>query len=128
MSIVVNDVSNNDCDQQLPISNSEVEDLAIMILVSLIWGLAGVAVVGASQARSNQYNLKPFTIDLSSNVEHMRDLINNSQLPREEEYPGVRADLGIPLGTLNELKDEWISQFDWEAEQKEMNRCFVKEP
>lgn len=88
----------------------------------LVCGLAGIVSAGPTQASSTPYNLKPFTIDLAGNLDHMRNLINNSQLPSKEVFPQVSSDFGIPLGTLKKLKDEWTSQFNWKAEQKEMNR------
>ena len=68
------------------------------------------------------YNLRPFHIDLSENVPHMLDLIRNTQLPATPEYPGVADTAGIDLNVLKSLREEWLTDFDWEEEQTSMNQ------
>jgi len=63
-----------------------------------------------------------FKIDLSQHVPRMLSLINQTQLPDAEEYPGVGESLGIDLGVLKSLQAEWTTSFDWDTEQAALNR------
>ena len=70
----------------------------------------------------DKYNLQPFIVDLSSGLPHMLDLINRTELPHQEEYPGVTAIQGITLQSLATLRDEWVDDFEWEEEEASMNK------
>ena len=52
----------------------------------------------------------------------MLDIINNTRLPDQPVYPGLGSSMGIDLDVLKSLKDEWLHEFDWNKEQREMNR------
>ncbi|KAH8900004.1 alpha/beta-hydrolase [Thozetella sp. PMI_491] len=70
----------------------------------------------------DNFNLRPFTIDLADRVPRMRELVTNSQLPVADElaYPG--PDAGISASTLESLRTEWLDQFDWGREQATLNQ------
>lgn len=61
-----------------------------------------------------------FTINLSPS--RMFELVKEAQLPAHEEYPGLGESLGIGLHTLQSLKDQWTSNFDWSHEQAVLNK------
>lgn len=81
------------------------------ILVGLLAGHRAIA-ANASIAK--------FEINLSPS--RMLSLINQTQLPDHDVYPGVGEALGIDLGALKSLKQEWTSSFDWKAEQAALNK------
>lgn len=50
----------------------------------------------------------------------MIDLAKRTNLPRNGDY--LAPDAGIPLQTLVSLRNELIDNFDWEAEQRKLNK------
>ncbi|KAK5738319.1 hypothetical protein LTR17_006038 [Elasticomyces elasticus] len=76
----------------------------------------------AANAQQPLHAIKPFRIDLSAGVPHMYDLLRRSHLPAKEEYPGIGSTAGIDLSVLKSLKKEWLEDFDWQHEEKELNR------
>ncbi|KAK9786225.1 putative Epoxide hydrolase N-terminal domain-containing protein [Seiridium cardinale] len=61
-----------------------------------------------------------FTINLCPS--RMLYLVNQTQLPAEEEYPGLGESLGIDLNVLKSLQHEWSTTFNWTAEQAALNK------
>ncbi|KAJ7505852.1 Alpha/Beta hydrolase protein [Mycena galericulata] len=88
--------------------------------------LVAATAFGASSswAFNNSFNIKPFTIDLSSEIPRLNALVNNTRLPSKPLYPDVGSDKGIELEFLSELQTEWLGSptFDWETQQTELNR------
>ncbi|EXL55716.1 hypothetical protein FOCG_06266 [Fusarium oxysporum f. sp. radicis-lycopersici 26381] len=70
--------------------------------------------------KDSSFDLKPFTINLSHGVPHMIDLAKRTNLPTNGDY--LAPDAGIPLQTLVSLRNELIGNFDWEAEQRKLNK------
>jgi hypothetical protein len=68
-----------------------------------------------------KFDLKPFKIDLSSKVPHLKTLVRNTRLPAKPLYPDLGADKGIQLDFLSSLKEEWVTSYDWDAEQATLN-------
>jgi hypothetical protein len=66
--------------------------------------------------------VKPFKVNLSSEVPRMLKLIQDNKLPDKPEYPGVGSSFGIDLDVLKELKKLWLDDFDWKKEQDAINR------
>ncbi|KAJ7183808.1 Alpha/Beta hydrolase protein [Mycena filopes] len=75
----------------------------------------------ASPGPSN-FKLQPFKIDLSSKVPHLKDLLRATRLPAKEHYPALGPEKGIELDVLSELKEEWLTRYDWDAEQARLNQ------
>ena len=90
---------------------------SLAVLGMLVAG--GFSAAHSSYNNSGSFNLRPFTLNLTSEVPHMLDLVNNTRLPDASEYPGASA--GIPLDSLKSLRAEWLTQFDWDKEQLAMN-------
>jgi hypothetical protein len=89
--------------------------LGLLFLVSSPYGAGAIP-----SPSPNSFNLKPFTINLSHEVPHMMDLVERTRLPTNAEYLDPKA--GIALETLVSLKNELVHNFDWENEQKELNK------
>jgi hypothetical protein len=68
-----------------------------------------------------KFDLKPFKINLSSKVPHLKTLVHNTRLPAKPLYPDLGADKGIQLDFLSSLKEEWVTSYDWDAEQATLN-------
>lgn len=88
--------------------------------------LAGVAaleaVVAAPSPPANVFKLKPLHFDLTPEVPRMLEIINRTRLPDQPVYPGLGSSMGIDLDVLKSLRDEWLYEFDWDREQRDMNR------
>ncbi|KAJ7124413.1 Alpha/Beta hydrolase protein [Mycena epipterygia] len=69
----------------------------------------------------DSFKLKPFTIDLSSEIPRLKALVNNTRLPTKALYPSAGQDKGIELDFLDELRTDWLQNFDWETQQAELN-------
>lgn len=80
-----------------------------------------VTSVIAHDTRDVKYNLRPFQIDLSNRVPRMLDLVRNTKLPPAPEYPGVGSTAGMALNVLENMKNEWLTGYDWDKEQAVMN-------
>ncbi|KAJ4315845.1 hypothetical protein N0V84_008179 [Fusarium piperis] len=65
--------------------------------------------------------IEPFKVDLSKNVPRMLESVKNTKLPHKSAYSGLGASAGIDLGVLKELQREWIEDFEWRTEEKDMN-------
>jgi hypothetical protein len=94
------------------------------VIISLA-SLLGTANALALRSNGNtfgtgSFDLRPFTIDLSNEVPRMLQQVKNTKLPQAPEYPGASA--GITLDTLKSLQNQWTSHFDWEKEQRGLNK------
>ena len=70
----------------------------------------------------DKYNLRPFKIDLTRNVPHMLEKIRHTKIPDNAQYAGIGSTAGIDLETLKELRNQWLTDFNWETEQASLNR------
>ncbi|CAI7626570.1 unnamed protein product [Penicillium viridicatum] len=76
----------------------------------------------AAPPANDVFDLRPFRIELSDRVPRMLDQIRNTRLPERFPYSGVNSSFGIDLDVLKTLRTEWVTNFDWEAEQNSMNQ------
>ncbi|KAF5387445.1 hypothetical protein D9757_007800 [Collybiopsis confluens] len=76
--------------------------------------------LGANTAQSVAFDVKPFTINLSSL--RMESLVENTHLPTQPEYPGLGATLGIDLDILKGLQNTWTSSYSWTNAQAQFNK------
>lgn len=83
---------------------------------------AAAAAKSLPPSRPDNFQLRPFHIDLSHNVPRMIELVRNYQLPDKPEYPGVGSSMGIDLDVLKSLRKQWLSDFDWKTEQDNLNK------
>jgi hypothetical protein len=66
------------------------------------------------------YNVKPFKVNLSPRVSHLKELVKSTELP-EASVLG-QAGAGIELAWLKDRQKEWLEKYDWEKEQSAMNK------
>ncbi|CCO35614.1 Putative epoxide hydrolase [Rhizoctonia solani AG-1 IB] len=66
------------------------------------------------------YDVKPFKINLSPRVTHLKELVKSTELP-ETSVLGT-AGAGIELAWLKDRQKEWLEKYDWEKEQSAMNK------
>lgn len=77
--------------------------------------------------------VKPFTVNLSSRVPHMLDLIGRTTLPAAElaaahASSNISLTTGMSLDTLKSLQNEWITSFNWTREEEQMNTYEHRQP
>lgn len=72
-------------------------------------------------APSHNHNVRPFAINLSAGVPHLRELIERTILPEAPEYPNLGDTAGIDLGILKSMRRQWLTEFDWQKEEDELN-------
>lgn len=73
----------------------------------------------------NEYHLQPFHIDLSSRVPRMLDHIKDTKLPAQPVYTNTGTSAGISLSLLESFRTEWLTSFDWDREQADMNKYVI---
>lgn len=80
--------------------------------------------IGSSQANNiyNASHMQPFHIDLLARVPRMLEQIRSTQLPTEPVYVDTGNAKGITLHDLKSFKAEWLTGFDWESEEKDLNK------
>ncbi|KAJ7368998.1 Alpha/Beta hydrolase protein [Mycena albidolilacea] len=76
---------------------------------------------------SNTFAVKPFRIDLGSEIPRLKSLVKNTRLPAKDLSPGdVGSDKisykGLSLDSLRGLQTDWVENFDWETQQAELNQ------
>ncbi|KAJ6601056.1 Alpha/Beta hydrolase protein [Mycena vulgaris] len=76
----------------------------------------------AGAANNASFNLRPFKIDLTSEIPRLKALVKNTRLPTKALYPDAGPEKGIQLDVLRELRTEWLETFDWATQQKELNQ------
>ncbi|KAI0106267.1 Alpha/Beta hydrolase protein [Nemania sp. FL0031] len=78
------------------------------------------ALVAFSSCLGALASVASFTIELCP--ARMLQLIEQTNLPAKEEYPGLGGSFGIDFDVLKSLRNEWINSFDWTKEQDAMNK------
>ncbi len=96
--------------------------ISIAKLATLVAVGAALAEAAPTPGLSKPLSPTPFVINLSGSVPRMLDLINNTVLPDQPEYLGVGSSAGIDLDVLKQLRQEWVTNFDWQAEEAALNR------
>lgn len=91
-----------------------------LLLLSAYFGLLSETSAASIPA------VKPFTVNLSSRVPHMLDLIGRTALPAAElaaAHSSLNMSLttGMPLDTLKSLQNEWVTSFNWTREEEQIN-------
>ncbi|KEP45150.1 epoxide hydrolase amino-terminal protein, partial [Rhizoctonia solani 123E] len=67
------------------------------------------------------YDIKPFKVNLSSRVAHLKELVKLTKLP-ETSALGGKAGAGIDLNWLKDRQKDWVGGYDWNKEQAAMNK------
>lgn len=82
--------------------------------------IAGIA-LGSGLAH-NSFVPKKFTVNLSAGVPRMMDLVKETRLPSNSEYSGFGNSSGITLSVLENLRTQWLEDFNWDHEEAMMNK------
>jgi hypothetical protein len=61
----------------------------------------------------------------ASEIPRLKSLLNNTRLPAKALYSDAAPQKGIELDVLRDLKTEWSTTFDWEAQQAELNQSVL---
>jgi hypothetical protein len=77
-----------------------------------------VATPFTTASDAQDFSLKPFKIDLAENIPRLQSLMTNTRLLDPDASP----EKGIELDVLRELQGDWLTNFDWEAQQAELNQ------
>lgn len=85
-------------------------------------GALASASLGTPIEHASQFDLKPFSVNLSKGVSRMLELVKDTKLPEKEEYPGVGSSAGIGLEVVKSLQREWTVDFDWHKEEAKLNK------
>ncbi|KAJ6594455.1 Alpha/Beta hydrolase protein [Mycena capillaripes] len=89
--------------------------LTVVTLLATALAAAGTA--------DNSFNVKPFKINLTSEILRLKSLVNNSRLPSKAVYSDDGSgEKGVELDFLRELRTDWLENFNWEAQQAELNQ------
>ncbi|KAJ6593146.1 Alpha/Beta hydrolase protein [Mycena capillaripes] len=89
---------------------------------SLVLVAVFTAAVATTGANHDSFQVKSFKIDLTAEIPRLKSLVANSRLPAKALYPdGGSGERGIELDVLQELRTDWLTKFDWEAQQAELN-------
>jgi hypothetical protein len=91
-------------------------------------GLSALAPVclSALVEHANHFDLKPFSINLSNGAPRMLELVKETRLPDNEEYPGLGSSAGIALDVVKSLQREWTAEFDWDQEEAKLNKSVAQ--
>ncbi|KAJ6601057.1 Alpha/Beta hydrolase protein [Mycena vulgaris] len=77
---------------------------------------------------NTSFNLKQFKIDLTSEIPHLKNLVNNTRLSTKALYPNAGPEKGTELDFLGEPRTEWLETFDWETQREELNHSVAFMP
>jgi len=73
---------------------------------------------------ADAYQVKPFKVDLSPSVPHMRDLIQRTHLPVSSVLSAA-PQAGISLSWLRDRQTQWLDDFDWKHEEDALNKSVL---
>ena len=82
----------------------------------------------AHSAQGN-FEINPFTINLSSKIPRLQQLVNQTRLPDRSLFPqeAIGANgTGIDLDAVTSFKNQWLNEYDWNKEQAVLNRYVVQ--
>ncbi|KAH8928410.1 alpha/beta-hydrolase [Atractiella rhizophila] len=81
------------------------------------FGASALALATGSQ----NANVKPFQIDIpQKSIARMKSLVENYRLPKSG-FLGSGWEFGAPTAWLSALKQEWLSDFNWKEQEREIN-------
>ncbi|KAJ6507189.1 epoxide hydrolase N terminus-domain-containing protein [Mycena vitilis] len=61
-------------------------------------------------------------INLAAEIPRLKTLVHAARLPSQALYPSFGSEKGVELDVLSELRTEWLTKYDWEAQQAELNQ------
>ncbi|UKZ58721.1 uncharacterized protein TrAtP1_000046 [Trichoderma atroviride] len=102
----------------------EYRDHNMRVLFAKLFALGVLTGPGQASPVQTQHTsqVHPFTINLSSRVPRMLEQIRSTQLLSQPVYTDTGNANGISLHDLKSLQKQWLTVFDWESEQQEINK------
>ncbi|KAJ6024640.1 alpha/beta-hydrolase [Penicillium herquei] len=88
----------------------------------LPFGLLLTLVSVVSVMAKEDFNLRSFQIDLSAKVPRMIQRVRETQLLDDPIYFDSGTAAGIALSDLKSFQKEWLTKFDWNEEEKTINK------
>ncbi|KAJ7680827.1 Alpha/Beta hydrolase protein [Mycena polygramma] len=76
----------------------------------------------ATGTTDTNFNVQPFKVDLAAKIPRFKSLVENTRLPDKALYPNFGPEKGIELDVLGQLRADWLTKFDWGAQQAELNQ------
>jgi pimeloyl-ACP methyl ester carboxylesterase len=65
-------------------------------------------------------DVRPFLVEIpQAELDDLAERLTRTRWP--DELPGAGWERGVPLGYLQELTEYWRTQYDWHAQEKELN-------
>ena len=66
------------------------------------------------------FKVEPFSVSVSEDIlSDLRTRIHNTRWPNQ--IPGIAWDQGTELGYLRQLLNCWANEFDWRAQERDLN-------
>ncbi|KAF7351959.1 Epoxide hydrolase domain protein [Mycena venus] len=96
--------------------------LTLNFIPRLVLATAFTTIFVAASASNTGFDVKLFKIDLAGEIPHLKSLVKNTRLPATALYPNAGPSKGIDLETLRNLRTDWLTKYDWEAQQAELNQ------
>ncbi|KAJ7094243.1 Alpha/Beta hydrolase protein [Mycena crocata] len=87
----------------------------------VVAAFSAFAVATVRSAVDDKFNLKPFSVNLGDGIPRLKALVRDTRLPAKPLYPSVGQEKGIELDVLACLRSEWLQNFDWEAQEAQLN-------
>lgn len=77
----------------------------------------------AAATSATSFNVQPFEVQVSSQeIERMQKLVENTRLPQSPAFTGAAEGFGLSRDKLEELRQLWVSDYDWSSAEAELNR------
>lgn len=77
----------------------------------------------AASLAAASYSVKPFKVDFSAQLPHLKTLLSTTRVSPRHPVPGSNdSTFGITTTQFAHLRNEWVA-FDWRAEQAHLNSC-----
>ena len=93
----------------------------IKISATTMATVAGLVQFGKGQAMEHKDSIKPFKIEISEEVlKDLRERLERTRFP--DQLEDVGWSYGTDLSYLKELCAYWLSEFDWRAQERALNR------
>lgn len=93
-----------------------------MLEKHIAYFIASASIVLGNGLVHNDFAPKKFTVNLSAGVPRMMDLVRETRLPSNSEFSGLGNSSGIALDVLENLRTQWLEDFNWGHEEAALNK------
>jgi hypothetical protein len=106
----------------ITVTKSVIMGLSLSLTARFFFALTFFTISVAASASNAGFNVQPFTMDLAGEIPRLKSLVNKTRLPATALYPIAGPSKGIDLETFRDLRTDWLTKCDWEAQQAELNQ------